>query len=89
MCDQAGLGGAPGSPARPLDIKVLCGYVSTYELTADIRGTIRCENDELLFEGEGRPARHFRAELLGVFFEPREPCTRRIFVRNARSRNVY
>jgi uncharacterized protein DUF4440 len=70
-------------PSRPLDTKVLCGYSGTYELTADIKGTIRCENNELLFERDGRPARHFRPELLDVFFEPGEPRTRRIFERNA------
>jgi hypothetical protein len=43
---------------------------------------MRCENDELLFERPERPARHFRPELLDVFFEPGEPRTRRIFVRD-------
>jgi Domain of unknown function (DUF4440) len=70
-------------PAQPLAAKVLCGYSGTYELTADIKGTIRCAKDEMLFERPGRPARHFRAEILDVFFEPGEPRTRRIFVRNA------
>jgi hypothetical protein len=70
-------------PARPLDAKVLCGYSGTYELTAGIKGTIRCEKGELLFERQGRPVRHFRSELLDVFFEPGQPRTRRIFVRNA------
>jgi hypothetical protein len=37
----------------------------------------------LLFEREGRPARHFRPELSDVFFEPGEPRTRRIFERDA------
>jgi hypothetical protein len=50
-------------------------------MTADIKGTIRCENDELIFESPTRPARHFCPELLDVFFEPGEPRTRRIFLR--------
>ena len=69
-------------PARKLDAKVLCAYSGTYELTADIKGTMRCGNDELVFERPARPARHFRAEVLDVFFEPGEPRTRRIFVRD-------
>jgi hypothetical protein len=69
-------------PARKLDAKVLCAYSGTYQLTADIKGTMRCENDELVFELPARPARHFRSEVLDVFFEPGEPRTRRIFVRD-------
>jgi len=73
-------------PERKLDAKVLCGYSGSYELTADIKGAIRCTHDELLFERPGRPARHFRSELLDVFFEPGEPRTRRIFERDAKGR---
>jgi len=69
-------------PAGKLGTKILCAYSGTYELTPQIRGTIHCENDELLFERPARPARHFRPELLDVFFEPGEPRTRRIFVRD-------
>jgi hypothetical protein len=46
-------------PARPPDTKVLCGCAGTYQLAANTRGTIRCENNELIFEGEGRPVRHY------------------------------
>jgi Domain of unknown function (DUF4440) len=73
-------------PERKLDADVLCGYSGSYELTADIKGAIRCASDELLFERPGRPARHFRSELLDVFFEPGQPRTRRIFVRDAKGR---
>ena len=59
-------------PVRKLDAKVLCSYSGTYELSADIQGTIRCENDELIFERPARPAGHFRSELLDVLFEPGE-----------------
>jgi Domain of unknown function (DUF4440) len=69
-------------PVRKLGAQILCAYSGTYELTPQIRGTVRCENDELLFERPERPARHFRPELLDVFFEPGEPRTRRIFVRD-------
>lgn len=70
-------------PAQKLSEKVLCGYSGSYELTAQIKGMMRCENDELVFERAGRPARHFRPELLDVFFEPGQPRTRRIFVRSS------
>ena len=73
-------------PAHALDANVLCAYSGTYELTADIKGTMRCGNDELVFERSARPARHFRAEVLDVFFEPGEPRTRRIFVRDPQGR---
>jgi hypothetical protein len=73
-------------PVRKLDAKVLCGYSGTYELTAEINGTMRCENGELVFERPARPARHFRSELLDVFFEPGEPRTRRIFARDQQGR---
>jgi hypothetical protein len=73
-------------PEHKLDANVLCGYSGSYELTADIKGVVRCANDELLFERTGRPARHFRPELLDVFFEPGQPRTRRIFVRDAKGR---
>jgi hypothetical protein len=69
-------------PVRKLDAKALCGYSGTYELTPDIKGTMRCESDELVFERPGHPPRHFRSELLDVFFEPGQPRTRRIFVRD-------
>jgi regulator of sigma D len=69
-------------PARALGRKALCAYAGTYSLTSEIRGTIRCTEDELLFERAGRPARHFKAELADVFFEPGQPRTRRIFRRD-------
>jgi hypothetical protein len=61
----------------------LCAYAGHFELGSEIRGALRCSGNELLFEREGRPARHCRAELRDVFFEPGEPRTRRIFERNA------
>lgn len=70
-------------PTHALDNKVLCAYAGSYELTADIITTVHCEGDALLFERAGRPARHFRPELLDVFFEPGAPRTRRIFRRDS------
>jgi hypothetical protein len=57
-------------PARKLDTKVLCEYSGNYELTADIRGTLKCDKDELVFDRPARESRRFRPELLDVFFEP-------------------
>ena len=69
-------------PARALDTAVLCGYEGQYKMTSEIIASIRCERDGLVVEREGRPARHFKAELADVFFEPGEPRTRRIFLRD-------
>lgn len=71
-------------PERKLEPSVLCGYSGTYELTTDIKGVMRCGDGELLFERPGKPARHFRAELRDVFFEPGQARTRRIFIRDGR-----
>lgn len=62
----------------------LCQYAGIYQLTPEITGSYRCEGTELLFEREGKAPRHFRAEVADVFFEPGEPRTRRIFVRDAK-----
>jgi hypothetical protein len=69
-------------PAQALDGAVLCGYEGQYKMTNEIIVSVRCERDGLVVEREGRPARHFKAELTDVFFEPGEPRTRRIFLRD-------
>jgi hypothetical protein len=69
-------------PAVRLDQRELCAYAGTYALTNEIRGSMRCAQGELLFERAGRPARHFKPELRDVFFEPGQPRTRRIFLRD-------
>jgi hypothetical protein len=69
-------------PAQHLDAAVLRGYEGKYTMTNEIVASIRCEGDELVVEREGRPARHFKAELTDVFFEPGQPRTRRIFLRD-------
>ena len=70
-------------PTHTLDQKVLCEYSGSYELTTEIKGTMSCGHGELSFERAGRPARRFLPELLDVFFEPGQPRTRRIFVRDS------
>ena len=70
------------SPSIKLDRELLCSHSGEYQLTPEIKGTIRCEGEELVFERAGRPARHFRAEVADVLFEPGAPRTRRIFLRD-------
>lgn len=70
-------------PAIPLDRTLLCSYTGDYQLTPELKATIRCEGGELVFERTGKPARHFRAEVADVFFEPGAPRTRRIFLRDS------
>jgi len=69
-------------PSIHLESQVLCAYSGVYELTLDIKVTVRCDKDELLFERPGRPARHFQSEVADVFFERGLPRTRRIFMRD-------
>ncbi len=69
-------------PAQQLATAVLCAYQGQYKLTNEIVASIRCEKGGLIVEREGRPARHFKAELTDVFFEPGQPRTRRIFLRD-------
>ena len=69
-------------PSIHLESKLLCSYSGDYELTSDIKVTVRCDKDELLFERTGRPARHFQPEVADVFLEPGSPRTRRIFMRD-------
>jgi len=69
-------------PAQALDTAVLCGYAGQYKMANEIIASVRCERDGLVVEREGRPARRFKAELADVFFEPGEPRTRRIFLRD-------
>jgi hypothetical protein len=51
-------------------------------MTDEVIATIRCEHDGLAVERDGRPVRHFKAEVKDVFFETGEPRTRRIFTRD-------
>jgi Domain of unknown function (DUF4440) len=73
-------------PAQSLSAASLCQYTGRYQMTDEIRGGFRCQADELSFEQEGRPERHFRPEAADVFFEPGAPRSRRIFNRDADGR---
>jgi hypothetical protein len=70
-------------PATRLDEATLCGYAGEYSLTADIAVSIKCEKDRLIAVRKGRQNREFLPEVRDVFFEPGEPRTRRIFVRDS------
>jgi hypothetical protein len=69
-------------PAAPFSAAAGCEYAGTYALTDEIRVMIRCDAAELIVTRTGHPDRQFRSELKDVFFEPGEPRTRRIFLRD-------
>lgn len=71
-------------PAIALPRETLCGYNGTYRLTPEITTTIASTEDGLTSERAGRPAATFRAEVRDVFFQPGQPRTRRIFLRDAK-----
>ena len=73
-------------PSLALERATLCSYAGRYALTNTIVATIRCSGDQLLVERQGQPERTFVAELKDVFFEPGQPRTRRIFLRDGRGR---
>ncbi|WP_407353638.1 nuclear transport factor 2 family protein [Luteimonas sp. R10] len=63
-----------------------CAYEGVYALTPEISTTIRCTDDGLTSERNGRPIAKYAAELRDVFFVPGQPRTRRIFTRDASGR---
>lgn len=69
-------------PAVALPRKTLCGYNGTYRLTPEILTKVTCTNDGLSSERTGRPAATFKPEVRDVFFQPGQPRTRRIFLRD-------
>ena len=73
-------------PAVSLDPATLCSYAGRYALTSAIVATIRCAGDRLIVERDGQPQRTFLAEVKDMFFEPGQPRTRRIFLRDAHGR---
>jgi ketosteroid isomerase-like protein len=73
-------------PSVSLDRATLCGYAGQYALTNAIVANIRCTSDKLIVERAGRPERTFVAEMKDVFFEPGQPRTRRIFLRDVHGR---
>jgi hypothetical protein len=60
----------------------LCSYNGTYRLTAEIVTRITCSEAGLTSERTGRPAVAMKAEVRDVFFQPGQPRTRRIFLRD-------
>jgi hypothetical protein len=70
-------------PAVPVSREILCGYAGTYRLTPEIVTTIACTDDGLSSERTGRKAATFKPEVRDVFFQPGQPRTRRIFLRDA------
>jgi hypothetical protein len=73
-------------PSVSLDQPTLCSYAGRYALTSTIVATIRCATDRLLVAREGQPERTFIPEVKDVFFEPGQPRTRRIFLRDSGGR---
>lgn len=73
-------------PAIVLTREELCAYEGTYELTAEIRTTIRCTDDGLVSERTTRPPVIYRPELRDLFFAPGQPRSRRLFTRDTAGR---
>jgi ketosteroid isomerase-like protein len=73
-------------PQVSLDETTLCSYAGRYALTSEIVATIRCSGDRLIVARAGRPDRAFLAEVKDVFFEPGQPRTRRLFLRDTTGR---
>ncbi len=71
-------------PAISLPRETLCGYNGTYRLTSEITTKITCTDGGLSSERTGRKAVTQKPEVLDVFFEPGQPRTRRVFLRNAK-----
>jgi hypothetical protein len=70
-------------PAIALDEKKLCAFEGVYELTPDVKTTIRCKPAQLVSERTGRTAAVYKPETADVFFSPGQPRVRRIFQRDA------
>lgn len=70
-------------PAIALPKDTLCAYNGTYRLTAEITTKIACTDEGFTSERTGRKPATFKAEVKDVFFQPGQPRTRRIFLRDA------
>ena len=73
-------------PAIALPKETLCAYNGTYRLTTEITTKIACTEDALSSERTGRKPATFKAEVLDVFFQPGQPRTRRIFLRDEKGK---
>ena len=69
-------------PAIALPRETLCGYDGTYRLTPEIETVVTCTEDGLSSKRTGRDAVAMKAEVRDVFFQPGQPRTRRIFLRD-------
>lgn len=71
-------------PAIALPRADLCACNGTYRLTPEIATTITCSDDGIISERTGRKPVTMRAEVRDVFFQPGQPRSRRIFLRDER-----
>ena len=69
-------------PSIVLPRETLCGYNGTYRLTPEIVTKVICGDDGLSSERSGRKAVAMKAEVRDVFYQPGQPRTRRIFLRD-------
>ena len=68
-------------PAVALAADRLDEYVGTYELTPEVRYTIRREGDTLVGQRTGRSEEPIKAEVADLFFVPGKPRLRKVFQR--------
>ena len=65
------------SSTQPIDR----GFVGVYELTPEVRYTIRRDGDTLVGQRAGRPEEPIKAEVADLFFVPGKPSLRKVFQR--------
>ena len=70
-------------PAVRLPAATLADYAGHYQLTPDIRYTIRVDGNRLLGMRDGRPEAELKAEAADLFFVPGAPRSRKVFFRDA------
>lgn len=70
-------------PAVALPAATLADYAGHYQLTPDIRYTIRVDGNRLLGMRDGRPEAELKAEAADLFFVPGAPRSRKVFFRDA------
>ena len=68
-------------PAITLARQRLDEYVGEYELTPDVRYTIRRDGDALFGQRTGRSEEKLEAEVSDLFFVPGKPRLRKVFQR--------
>jgi ketosteroid isomerase-like protein len=70
-------------PAIALPSATLADYAGHYQLTPDIRYTVRVDGSRLLGMHDGRPEAELKAEAADLFFVPGSPRSRKVFFRDA------